>query len=315
MPTQTTHAQGASFALRPVYNAESKQVAYFNISAKPGETVTLAADVINEANTTKTIKVSINDAYTTYAGQVAYDPAGPRDNSAKYRLTELTQKPQTVKLNAGEQRRVTFTIPVPKNGFQGELAGSFYAIDTQSYQKSTQGKMTVGNKYAMYSAIILRTSQKYVTPELKMPKLDMGMQAGSAAILATLQNIKPQMFGKMNISAKVYKDDGKKAIISREVNNYSMAPNSHFAFGVYSSHAFTEGKYTIDLTAKSGVKTWHFRKSMTVTQAKADKVNRAASLKVPNRFPWWILIVIGLLLLIIILLLILLLKRRKKEDE
>lgn len=316
IPGHSAHAQSSTFAIAPVYtNKVSKDSGYFDVTAKPGQKVSFAADVTNMSKSTKTIKVKVGDAYTSDAGQVVYDLNGPRDDSAKYRLSTLAGKAQKVTLKAGKTQRVSFTVTVPQSGLRGILLGSLYAIDTGAYGKSSNGSMSVRNKYAMYSAIELRTNTNYVHPDLRLKKVDVGMQTGKAAVLATIQNFEPQLFGKMTVNAKVYQGNSAKPFLTRKVNGYAMAPNSHFNFGLPTNNALVAGKYTIDLTAKSGDRTWHFRRSFTVTQAKANKVNKAASLKVDNTIPWWLIALLVLLIIIILLLIILLLKRRKQDKD
>ncbi|WP_461215436.1 DUF916 and DUF3324 domain-containing protein [Lacticaseibacillus sp. GG6-2] len=312
-PVQAT---GSSFSLTPTLtDAASKDAGYFNIIAKPGQKVTFGATLTNLTDATKRVKVAVANAYTSNNGQVMYDPAGPRDSSAQYRLSALAGKGSTITLPPKASRHISYPVTVPKTGIHGELLGSLHAVDVSTYGKATQGNLTIRNKFAAFSTIILRTNNAYVSPDLKMPKLKIGMQAGHAAMLATLQNVEPQLFGKMRIKAKVYKGNSTKAVMTREVSDYAMAPNSHFKFAVFSGHAFVAGKYTIDLVAKSGTHTWHFRRSLKVSQANANKVNKQANLKVANPFPWWLVALIVLLILIILLLLFLLFKRRKQDRD
>ncbi len=315
-PATHASAQGSTFSITPIFaDKASKDAGYFDITAKPGQKVTFAMNVKNMTKKSEVIRVQIADAYTTDAGQIAYSPDGPKDKSAKYRLSDLAGHAQKVALAAGATKKVSFTITVPQTGLKGILLGSLYAIDNASYGKSSSGAMTLGNKYAMYSAIELRTSTKYVHPALKLMKFKLGMQNGKASALATIQNYEPQMFGKMTVNAKVYKGNATKPMLTRKVSDYAMAPNSHFDFGLYTNNAFTPGKYTIDLTAHSGDRTWHFRRTITVTRDQVKQINDAASLKPDNQIPWWLIALIVLMLIIILLLIILLLKRRKKDDE
>lgn len=316
LPSHQVQATGASFTIKPeLTNAQSKQAGYYELMVKPNQRVQLAMTVSNVTDSRKTIKVSVADAYTGNNGTIGYDPGGPRDDSAKYRLSQLAGKPVKVTLAGGQTKRVAFNLQIPKNGFAGELVGSVYAIDTASYGDDKGQSMAIKNKFAMYSAIVMRVSSQYVRPALKLAKLDLGMQDGQAAVLATLQNIKPEMFGKMSINAKVYKDGGAKPVLTRKVNDYAMAPNSHFVYGIYSKHAFAAGDYQLDLVAKSGSRTWHFKRTIHVSQAKAEQVNKAASLKMANQVPWWLIALIVLLVLIIVLLVVLLFKRRKHADQ
>lgn len=316
MPHHQVEASGTTFTIAPVLRDKASQDSgYFDIMTKPGATVPLTVRITNRTKTTKTLKVSAADAYTGDNGQIGYAPGGPKDDSATVRLSDITTGTGKIKLAGGKSRRVTLYVKVPKAGIKGEVVGSFHVKDVASYGKNSTQGMTIANQYAMYSAVVLRTSNKYVSPELRLKKITVTTQTGQAAVLARLQNYKPQLFGKMTIKAKVYRVGSKKAFLTREVSDYAMAPNSHFDFGLFTKEALLPGKYELDLTAKSGVKTWHFGRKFTVSQKKADAVNKETSAKVPSAFPWWIIVIIVLLLVIIGLLLFLLWKRRKRDDD
>ncbi|MFD1393950.1 DUF916 and DUF3324 domain-containing protein [Lacticaseibacillus jixianensis] len=307
-------ANGASFSIKPVFtDAASAKENYFDLLVRPGQTISLPVNVTNVSGVATTVRVSVADAYTGDNGQVGYAPNHRTDDSAQYRLSVLASAPVTLKLAKGATKQAKFTVQVPKGGFKGELVGSLYAADPKAYGGSGSG-LSLKNKFAMYTAIVLRTSPQYVSPDLKLRQVKVGIQNGQAAVLATLQNYRPQMFGQMSVHTKVYQAGSKKPVLTRDVSGYAMAPNSHFNFGTMTDHAFTAGRYTLDLLATSGTRRWHFRRQFQVTQKQAADVNRAASLKMAAPFPWWLLIlVIGLALLV--LLLIFLLWRRRKQDR
>ncbi|WP_461215437.1 DUF3324 domain-containing protein [Lacticaseibacillus sp. GG6-2] len=274
LPTQPVHADGATFTVTPkLTNQASKQNHDFEFVAKPGTSVALPITVTNTTATTKTIKVSIANLYTGNNGQIGYDPNGPDDDSARYRLASLTGKPQTVHLAGNQSKQVTFTIAVPKTGFAGELAGSVYAIDAASYQGKAAGKMRLRNRFATYIPVILRTNTTYVHPQLKLTKLTAGQSAGSPVVLAQIQNTAPQMFGQLSLDAKVFAKGKQKPLLTRQVNGYAMAPNSHFTFGIVSKTALKAGDYTVELTARSGQRTWHFNQQVHV----ADTISAEAA--------------------------------------
>lgn len=315
VPLHPVQAVGSSFTIQPVYPDDtSKGRGYYDMTVKPDTTVPLSIVVRNITDSTKQLKVSVADAYSANNGQVAYDPNGPRDDSAKLRLSDLAGKPVMLKLAGQQQQEVTFNIKVPKAGITGELIGSLYVIDTDSYGNNQNQGVGIKNKFAMYTAVVMRTNDTYVRPDLHLRKFDLDARNGKAEAFATLQNYKPQAFGQMTITAKVYHNNGSKPVLTRTASDYSMAPNSHFDFEIPSDKAFTSGDYKLDLLATSGKRRWHFTRTIHVSQAQAAKIDKSASLKMPG-LPWWVIALIVLLVLFILILLFLLFKRRKKDDE
>ncbi|OUC70262.1 hypothetical protein LPCP272_02294 [Lacticaseibacillus paracasei] len=173
--------------------------------------------------------------------------------------------------------------------------------------------MAINNKFAMLVGVVLQTSEAKVAPELKLMDVKPGTQDNQASVLATIQNIKPRLFGEMTLDGKVYRQGSKDPYLTRSEKGWSFAPNSHFDYAIFSKEALAPGTYTLDLTVKGADKTWHWRRNFTITQQQADVIEEKLG-RAPQT-PWlWIIIAIILALVILILLWLIWRQRRKRRE-
>ncbi|KRM55627.1 DUF916 and DUF3324 domain-containing protein [Lacticaseibacillus sharpeae] len=319
---QASASNGAGYTVAPVIpdNQIGTVSSYFNLLVKPGSTQKLTVNIANTSKVVKKLRVSATNAFTQTNGEIGYKPNKETDPSAKHYLKDLTSDPINVTIPVGKVEAVTMTVHVPKQPLTGVILGGIYVLDRTTRQTEGSG-MKINNRFALVVGVQLqttKTAQSDVRPEVKLMSVQGGLQSNKPAVLATLQNPTPTYFGQMDITAKVSWRDQKKTLFIRKVHNYAMAPTSHFAFGIFPDVGLEPGDYALDLLAVSGSRRWHFKKNFTILAADAEKINKAAGVKLDHSWPWWVwvLIAVGvLLLLLIILLLILLLKRRKKDDD
>lgn len=316
MPQQV-HATGANFtlAIQEPKNQIDQNTGYFNVLVEPKQEQKLTVVVNNLSDQQNTITIRPVSAYTNGNGIVAYRRRmTPRYSSASYHWTDLIiEKKQTVVIPAGGQASTTFTLKIPDTSIAGLIDGGFRATSNQSDTQTVQKGFKIRNKYALIMGATAQMSKTYVSPELKLNKVKPGLVANTTTLLANIENTEPSLFGEMTIDAKVTKRGSDKVLHSAKRSNLSMAPMSNFNYQIdWNREPFKVGKYTLHLTAKSGVKTWRFTRNFTIASAKADKVNKkAVNLKKPNY--WWLWLLLLLLLLLIIWFVIW--KRRKKDDE
>lgn len=315
--TQTAQAQtGADYAIQaelPANQIKGRET-YLNLLVKPGTEQAITVSIINLSKQTKKIKVIPTNATTQDNGLVSYAPSRLRDPSAKYQFTELTSKAVTVSLGPEQVVPVTFKTRIPKDGFTGQILGGIYASDPTIHE-GAEGGLQINNRFAYSIAVMLQTDQTLVPPELKLNSVRPGIQSNQVAVLANLSNVAPRLFGKISYESKLYRNGSKTVTASRKVQDYSFAPNSAMTFATWANknEALKPGRYELDLTAKSGTKTWHWRRDFVIARSKIRELKKELGQEEP--FPWLWLIAAGGLLLLIIFLIIILLKRRKKDGD
>ncbi|MFD1486130.1 DUF916 and DUF3324 domain-containing protein [Lacticaseibacillus baoqingensis] len=317
VPNTVQAANGASFTVEPTLTAQQVggNTGYFNMKLAPNQQNTLKVTITNLTAKPKTVRVVPTNAGTSAGGQLSYDPGMPRDDSAAYRFTALlvNRQAQTVKLAPNAAKQVTYTVKMPAKPVTGQILGGLHVQDTADYAQPGTG-VAIVNRFAMVVAVQLQSTATMVAPDLKLLTVKPGVQSNRAAILAKLQNPQPRLFNHLKIVAKVTPRGQADPVVKRTSNNLSMAPNSHFTYGIYSDQALTAGKYTLILKATAHQWHWQFKRHFTITAQQAATTNRKAHLKVERHIPWT-LIIIGALVVVILVLLVLLLKRRRSPQD
>ncbi|WP_225047932.1 DUF916 and DUF3324 domain-containing protein [Lacticaseibacillus kribbianus] len=305
-------AAGAGFTVSPVSPAAAMEKGYFVVQAAPGSTRKLVVAVANLADAPKNLRLQVTDAFTQPNGEVGYTPGGTTDPAAKYQLSKLSSPPVDFTLAAHQGREVTITVALPPAAFDGQILGGIYVEDLADYGGSGSG-MAVANHFAMMVAIQMQNSPKLVAPHLNLGQVTVGTQDNAPAVLATLQNDRARLFGKLAITAKVTPAGKTKATVTRSVTNYAMAPTSHLDFGLPLTTALAPGQYDLDLLAVAGDYRWHFTRRFTVTAKQAATTAKAV---VPDAVPVWPwLSIAGVVLLLGLLWLVLWRRRRRKKDD
>ena len=303
-PAPVQAAAGAEYTVAPIIpaNQRSNVSSYFDLVVKPGTTQDLKLSVSNRTATSRRLRVSLETAFTQINGQVGYQPGAPRDDSAQYWLSDLAPKPQTITLGGNATREVTVPVKIPQGGFRGVMLGSLYVIDLAKPTGGSGQGMQIRNRFATVVGVQLQTSAgalKEVAPHLRLLSVGAGIQNHAPGVLATVQNDRATYWGKMHFNAKVYRRGTRQVVLSRSANNFSVAPNSHFNFGIMGTKALDPGDYTLDLRVTGPHGRWHFKRNFSILAAQADRINHKLGLKRQFVMPWWgwLLIALAVILL------------------
>lgn len=299
-------ASGASFTVKPQLTKQQvgSDSGYFNLQLQPHQQQTLAIKITNLTAKTKTLKVTPTNAWTTSGGQLAYSPSKIKANGAQYRFTELlsSSKPLTIKLPANATRTVSYKMTMPTQTVRGQILGGLYVLDTASYGGGGSG-MELVNRFAMVVAVQLQSQTQKLAPTLQLGNVKVGTQSAKAAVLATVENTAPRLFNQLTIKARVTRRGESKTLLKRTVKQMSMAPNSHFAYGIYTKNALKAGRYTLHLQASAQSWHWQFTRHFTVSAKQAAKVNKQDKLKpaAKKRLSWLQMMLIVMAVAIVIL--------------
>ncbi|WP_164508481.1 DUF916 and DUF3324 domain-containing protein [Lacticaseibacillus baoqingensis] len=309
---------GAQYTVSPVIpeNHRTGVSSYFDLVVKPGTTQPLTLAVTNQTSSPRHLRLSLTTAYTQSNGMIAYKPNGPKDPSAQYRLTDLGQPTQTVDLAGGQTKQVTVNLKIPAQGFKGVLLGSLYLVDTQKTNGDTSGGVKFKNQFATVVGVQLQTSDTamdQVKKELQLTGVSAGIQNGKPGVIATVQNPTPTFWGKMRLQAKVTKRNSSAVVMKRTVNGFTVAPNSHFDYGILQNKALDPGDYSLDLLITGPHGRWHFKRNFSILAAEADKINRTVHMKRAFSLPWWAWLLIGIASVGLLWLIVTLIRRHQQH--
>lgn len=279
-----------------------KNSGFFSVNMTAGQTVPMNLQLKNTSNKVVKLKVKPAIASTTVDGAISYEPKnGAKDNSLKLDFTKLGPTVQNITLKGHETKIVTQNVTIPADSkFKGLVVGSFYVwspeINKAKQQKAAKKKgVSVYNTYGMYiGAAISVGDARSVNVDFRLNQVRPGINAGQPAVLANLQNFQPQAVTnqKLTVTAKVYPRGSDQAIKTMGVKKMSFAPNSNVDLPItWGKQDVQAGDYTLKMTAKTSLKTWHFKKNFTISGKQAQKVNQVVPKK--HNYLWlWIAIVV-----------------------
>jgi hypothetical protein len=296
-------------------NQINKKLTYFDLKMGPGATQTISLTLTNNSIEEKEIVIEPNSAITNQNGVIDYSKhKQKKDNSLLYSFTELITPKQTVKLKGKEEKDVLFTIQMPLESYDGVILGGFYIYELhQSVHKKDSEHVKINNEFSYIIGVKLTETDKSVSPELKLNKVQAGLMNYRTVVTANLQNIKPVIINNLDIDAQITKEGKKEVLHQTKKNHLSMAPNSNFDFPInWENQKLKPGKYHLYLTATDGKQTWKFDKMFEIKGDVAEKLNKTA-IEVEKDYT---LIFIGLAVIIVslILFIILLLRKRKRGE-
>lgn len=291
---------------------------FFKLKVTPKTEQDLTIRLTNLEDTEMTLTVSPNPAFTNQAGVIEYsDYKRAKDSSAQYTIPELFSEPQKVKLKAKEAKDITFKLTVPEQAFSGTILGGFYALKETGETSDSEENLSIQNRYAMVMGISLQEdTETVISPELKLNAIKPGLDNGRTAVFANLQNIKPQAFGEMTVTAKVSPKGSTEVLHETKKEKQEMAPNSNYDFAIdWDDEAIEAGDYHLSLVAQSGKKEWKFEEDFTIVDQEAEKLNeQAVGLTKPD-YTWLYILIAILLMLILVILAFILGRRKRKQDE
>lgn len=305
-------------AVLPENQKKESSATYFDLIVQPEHKQKLSIRFQNLSDKKITLNLSANRAVTNANGVIDYNKKNAQQTStAKYGLNDLLTVPNEVVLAAGETKVISAELSVPKDRFEGILLGGITAtmVSNDTVNEKQKSGLALTSQLAMIVGVVLTEDpQNVVAPELHLTHVEPGLSNGYTAVLATLENTKPQMVGQMTITATVSKKGSSDSLKKTVRKNQEMAPNSQFDFPVdWGKEELQAGDYTLKLVAQNKGHRWAFTKDFTIAASEAKKLNKKA-VGIKKDYTW-LYILIGILLFVLLLILAFLLGRRQRNDE
>ncbi|MDA3973107.1 DUF916 and DUF3324 domain-containing protein [Enterococcus thailandicus] len=327
-----------NFAVTPITpeNQIDKEKTYFDIQLDPGEKEELKVVLRNDTDKDVTIEVSLNSATTNSNVVVEYGKNEiEKDSSLTLDLEEYVDYPKSITLKPHSNQTVAFQVTMPKEMFDGVLAGGItfkeVQAEDQQKEKDEQG-LSIKNEYSYVVALLMRQNLNEVAPNLLLHEVKPGQINARNVILANIQNDQKTYINQVSIQTKITKKGQSEVLYHEEKENLQIAPNSNFSFPTSLGGAALEpGEYHLKMTIfgnenESGKFTrenanktvnysnyWEFEKDFTIAGDVAKKLNaQDVTIKKDNTKLY---ILIGIIFLLLMLLLILWLIWRKKKHE
>jgi hypothetical protein len=335
--------EGSDFSVIPLIgeNQVGQDLGYFNLLLAPQATQKLSFRLINHSNRALSIKTSFGNAFTTNLGTVSYKaPNHQIEPSLSIDLQKRVTLPSTVSLNSKESIILEAKLTMPKESFQGILAGGFNFEEesTNRYQKEN----SIQNNYAYTFALIVQNSLAKVAPALSLGKVSTDQINGKQVLLINPTNHSKTYLKQMNLHAVIAKTNNFSLKDAYDNSAMEMAPDSSFTlalplsnlgFNDQKGNPLESGHYQLKLLvygekSPNGIyqtslnqqttnynDKWELASRFTVPakQANVSKIKKAEELNLT--FNWVIIIEWTIIIFLISTIFYLIFKSLKKHQE
>ncbi|NMP59751.1 DUF916 and DUF3324 domain-containing protein [Enterococcus mundtii] len=301
-------------------NQKSGNDRYFQLTLPPDATEKLTLKLQNANAEAKKIKITPHTAYTNVMGVVEYgQDAEKADPTLKHSLDELIEQPEILELGGNETKTVTLDLKMPKEAFEGFLAGGLRVSEVKediTEETSEEEGVAIQNEFAYILGVVVSNNQDAMQPDLELLDVFADQLNYRNVISANLQNFTPTFVNRLEVEATVQRVGEEDILYQASQEQMQMAPNSNFNFPISLEGArFRSGEYLLKMTARSGEEEWQWERKFTIDTDEARALNQQ-DVTIDTSLNWWLVAAISLIILLLLLIVWLLIKKRRpKNDE
>lgn len=300
------NTEKADFEIQPITSTAQVDTSlhYYDLKFKPGSTNTIKMRIQNFTDKKITVKSELQNGMTQVGGDMKFQSSTDGlDESNKRPLTSIAAVRKTdrvIHLDAQETKIVEATVKMPRENFNGMVAGGWRFIEYRNNKSSDQ---TISSNYAYMISVNLRGAHYKVYPELKYDSAKPILYDSRPAMGIKLRNTQPMVLKNVHFKTVI----SKKGLFSEkrlyEKEGSSMAPNSSVTLPV--SWAYDDMKAgTYEVAVKvTGENLWNklpmawtFKKTFKVTKSQAADLNKRSVQRPTNKWVY-VLMANGVLLL------------------
>ncbi|KPN12694.1 cell wall anchor protein [Bacillus australimaris] len=298
-------------------NQIDQSKSYFDLKVKPSQKQTLQILLRNDTNRQIVIEPQVHTATTNVNGVVEYGKTEEKkDSTLKYKMENLIKTNKDVTIPAKGKKILSLHLTAPEKRFDGWLAGGITLQEKEKEPKENkkEASLSIENKYSYVVAILLSGNSTKIIPKLQLNKIEPSQLNARNVIQAEIQNVKPMYVNKMSVKAKIMEKGSREVLYQADKKDMQMAPNSHFRFPVpLNGQKLQAGTYTLDMTAQSMNKTWHWTKDFTIDAEIAKELNQK-DVTIETDYTWmYVVLGIGLIMIALGILLLFIRKKRKRN--
>ncbi|WP_062805761.1 DUF916 and DUF3324 domain-containing protein [Enterococcus pernyi] len=298
-------------------NQKSGNDRYFQLTLPPDATEKLTLKLQNANAEAKKIKITPHTAYTNVMGVVEYgQDAEKADSTLKHSLDELIEQPEIIELAGNETKTVTLDLNMPKEEFEGLLAGGLRVSEVKeeaTEETSNEEGVAIQNDFAYIIGVVVSNKQDAVQPDLDLLDVFADQLNYRNVISANLQNFTPTFVNRLEVEATVQKAGEEEILYQASQEQMQMAPNSNFNFPIsLDGDRFRSGEYLLKMTARSGEDEWQWERKFTIDADEARALNQQ-DVTIDTSINWWIVGTIFLILLLIGLIFYLFIQKKRTD--
>ncbi|WP_367368626.1 WxL protein peptidoglycan domain-containing protein [Schleiferilactobacillus harbinensis] len=273
----------------------------FQLIVKPGQVRKVTISFTNFGSSDVTLSVVPRNATTSDDGKIVYTRnVSAGDNKLQFAFKDMTES-RTIHLKAQQTKDITFSINTPKSPFLGMVMGAFFVYD--SSQTPSAGNVSV--------PVWLTQTNKAVGGSLLLAGISTAAVNQQPYVYVNLSNTQPGLMKNVIVHMNIRRNGFMEWLnlglkpMTADLKYDTIAPNSRIPISFNQKQTpIKAGNYVVSGTARTGKTEWKFGGTYSISQAEADKVNKASKNLVYD-YTWaYLLGIAGLVLLIIIVLIL-----------
>ncbi|MGF9853134.1 DUF916 and DUF3324 domain-containing protein [Bacillus paramobilis] len=298
-------------------NQIDKKLTYFDLKMEPRQKQTISLTLRNYSDEVSTFSIEPHTAATNRNGVIDYSKKlVKKDSSMKYSFEELITGETKHTLQPKEEKKVEFTIQMPKESYDGIILGGFYIHKEANKEgKEEKKSLQIKNDYSYVIGVRLTETSKEVESDLQLKEIKPNLENYRTVVTANLQNTEAVIVSGLSVDAKVYKKGSKSVLHETKKDGMSMAPNSNFDFAInWGNQELKPGKYHLKLAAKDKMdRTWELENDFEIKGKESKSLNKEAVELKDDNTKWYIIIGVCVLIISILFTILIIMIKNKKN--
>lgn len=301
------------FFIRPILpDDQLSSAGYYHIGMKPGESRTFQIAIKNETNEQLNVAVNAANAFSNPFGSMNYSDSETTETSQflddSYKLRDMVEVQETVKVGPNEEKEVKFTVTIPENLSNGQLLGAiqFTAKTSESHESTNNKETSFGLDIKQrYTIGILVELPNKSNSEVALGKSIVSLKTAQPQILTQVKNLNPTITKGLVFNYEVFKKNSDNAMFEGETELPNLAPVTTLDFPVNWNHPKIEyGEYIVKGTLydkESGSVITEIANELELKEEKLDEYNeqfgetegQKPTVVSSDKWPWlWLILLI-----------------------
>jgi len=279
--TITAHATN-TFLMTPELpeNQNPESLGSFNLDVKAGQSQEIEVLVTNHSDDFITVEISLINPGTNRSGVIDFSQSGNMDPTLEVSFSDIAHLAvdPVITIPAGGTARVSVSLQIPDNGFNGVLFGAIHARLTASQDEMTQTGQFADHFTRVIPVRLFINREFIIAPNFELGEIDFDLIAGVAAIEVNIRNPKPRFSIEAAVSAQIFPADSKTPIFTITDLEVDFAPSSVYSLTLLDNAGFgiLSGEYIARIQVDFDGKIWSFEQWFNITSADSIAVNSRA---------------------------------------
>lgn len=267
-----------------------KNLSYFYLKEKSGQTDEIKVLLTNNSSEDKTLLINVVDANTNLNGLVDYSGNLKNHLTLEHPLSSIVSEfNREVFVPKNSEIETTLKIKMPSETLEGVVVGGVVVSEKKEKEKDNDS-LTFRNTYSYTIAIVLTNEEKsqikkHVSVELE--KVRPLLFDGRKIVQADILNPNSYIFHEATVTGSIHKKSNNKKIIESKNEKVNIAPHSVYPLIFdWKKKDLEAGTYIFRGQVKAEKKKWVFEKEFKISSDQSNEINRRSMFKV--LIPRWL---------------------------